>query len=210
MTDTKKISNVISVSIFLQAIIISVIYLYTRINKWNISEALTIFIYPIYSISIMAFVLTSCMVSLIYFAVNLVKTKKIYSYIPILINILAIVIAITFFNENKLREYNFLKYEDEREHIINLIERGELQPNDSGRIEIPEHLQNEEIARNGYVQLISYTPKTGVYFCTFSGLLETSSGYIYFSDKISTDKLSHDDIILFNDYGENWYFSSTN
>lgn len=209
MTDRKKVSNITSVFIFVQAIVISVAYLYSRANKWNLQEVFTIFIYPVYSIGIIGIMIVSSILSMIYFSIYLVKMKKIYSCIPILINIIAIVIALTFFNEVQLRENNFINYKDEREYIIHLIENGELQPDDSGKIEIPENLKNSKMERNGYVRFIKYESKIGIYFCTFAGLLETSSGYIYFSDKIESNEFDDENLILLNTYDENWYFCST-
>jgi len=209
MTNVKKFFNVTNAVIFVQSIIISSVYLYTRINKWNLQEMLTIFIYPFYSIGIIGIMFISCMVSTIYFIAHLVNMKKAYSGIPLLTNVIVIVIAITFFNENGLRGNNFVRYKNDREYIINLIEKGKLQPDDKGKIEIPESLRNSEMERNGYVRFIKYGSEIGVYFCVFTGLLETSSGYIYFSDKISVDKISSENITLFNNYEENWYFCST-
>ena len=74
-----------------------------------------------------------------------------------------------FFGEEQLIDYNFYKYQAEREEVVRQILLGNLQPDNSGDINLPEELQNEEMARGGYVCCVTYLSRKGIYFCTFSG-----------------------------------------
>ena len=114
-----------------------------------------------------------------------------------------------FFNESKLREYIFSKYQSEREEVVELILSSELEVDDNGIIELPMELRNEEMVRNGRVCLINSSSGVGIYFCTFTGLLETSSGFIYFTDSLESKPVSGDEIVVFVEYANDWYFCST-
>ncbi len=81
----------------------------------------------------------------------------------------------------KLREYNFEKYQNEREEIVELILQGKMLPDENGIILLPERLKNEEMARGGYVYLTE-------------NIFNIDSGR---------------NIILQSEYLENWYFCGT-
>lgn len=85
------------------------------------------------------------------------------------------------FNEMKLREYNFKKYQNERTEIVELILQGEMLPDENGIISLPESLKNEEMARDGYVYLTE-------------NIFNIDSGI---------------NITLQSEYLENWYFCGT-
>jgi len=130
-----------TILIFFQSIIISGLWLHYKIERWNIWEELTVFIAPFYIMFISGLLIISFLISLIYFAIELVKTQKGYTAIPVLINLLVLLIGFTFFNEIKLREYNFNKYADVRNEIIEMIVEGELSIDEKGRIEIPKYYE---------------------------------------------------------------------
>ena len=108
----------------------------------------------------------------------------------------------------KLREYNFKKYQEDREEIIELILQKELMPNKNGIVELPEWLKDEEMARSGRVYIVQYKLKTGIYFCTFSGVLDSSAGFVYLLDD-TFDVDFYNDVTLQNQYQDNWYFCGT-
>ena len=160
----------------------------------------------------------SFLISLIYFAIELVKTQKGYTAIPVLINLLVLLIGFTFFNEIKLREYNFNKYADVRNEIIEMIVEGELSIDEKGRIEILNTMKSDEVERRGYVELFRYGNQIGGYFCSATGILGNSSGYLYLfsNDELDFDLLSENIFISLNrkvtlaqNYGEKWYFCIT-
>lgn len=207
---SKKQDWIVCGIIFVQSIVINIIYLYSQINKWNLIEEMTVFIYPFYKILIIVLTVFSFLVSVIYFFKKFLKERKYYVCIPVFISVVAFITVHIFFCETKLREYNFYKYREKREEIVRQILHGELAPNDRGIIELPEELQDEEMAREGYVYVVNYLANEGIYFCTFSGLLETSSGYMYLTDESNIVNSSSEEIVVLEKYEERWYYCSTN
>lgn len=192
----------------LMASIAGSIYMYCKMEKWNIIENITAFLYPLFVIAHTFFLLILALILLIYFVKKLVYTHKIYFIFPLLILLSFYLFSNIFFNEMKLREYNFKKYQEDREEIIGLILQNELILDENGIIELPECLRNEKMARGGRVYIVQYKSKTGIYFCTFSGVLDSSAGFVYLlDDAFEVDP--YNEITLQNQYQDNWYFGGT-
>lgn len=206
----KKKEWIVYSIVLIQSLVINVIYAYSQINKWNLIEQMTLFIYPFYKILIIGLSVISFLISAIYFIKKFLKIKRFYVCIPLLISVVFFIIVHIYFGEEQLIDYNFYKYQAEREEIIRQILLGDLQPDNSGVINLPEELQNEEMARGGYVCYVTYLSKKGIYFCTFSGLLETSSGYMYLTDSVNRIDGSDEEIVVIKEYENGWYYCSTN
>ena len=194
---------------FFQSFFIGSLYLYSRMEKWNLEEGLTVFFYPLFALSIGFVVVSSVAASFIYFIKKIISKKKIYYIAPLFVGITFIIIANLLFNEMKLRDYNFKKYQAERQKIVELVIKEELVPDDTGRITLPKEMQNDEMARGGSVYIVQYKSKTGIYFCTFSGVLESSAGFVYLLDDMEGAYLQNT-IIIHEQYADNWYFCGTN
>lgn len=83
-------------------------------------------------------------------------------------------------------------------------------PDERGIVDLPEYLKDEGMARGGRVYIVRYKLETGVYFCTFSGVMDSSAGFVYLTDEISdVDFYNNNDISLQNQYQDNWYFCGT-
>jgi len=212
-----RTSNWGFILVFFQSISISGFWLHSRIDKWNMEEELTIFLAPLYRIFVSGLLVISFVISLIYFAAKLAKTRKGYVAIPVLLNVIVLIIGVAFFNEIKLREYNFNKYIDIRNEILEMIVEGELSINEKGQAEIPQDIESGEVERYGYVVLFKYGDQIGGYFCTSTGLLGTSSGYIYlFSEEELDLNLFSENVIIFQNreiilhqsYEGGWYFGT--
>ena len=184
------------------------IYMYCKVEKWNLEESMTVFLYPFLAVALIFLNLILVLIFLIYFVNKLVRTHKIYYVLPLLISFSFYLVSSIFFNELKLREYNFKKYQEDREEIIELILQKELIPNENGIVELPEWLKDEEMARSGRVYIVQYRLKTGIYFCTFSGVLDSSAGFVYLLDD-TIDVDLYNDVTLQNQYQDNWYFCGT-
>lgn len=206
----KKKEWIIYSIVLIQSFVINVIYAYSQINKWNLIEQMTLFIYPFYKILIISLSAISFLISAIYFVKKILKRKRFYVCIPLLISVVFFIIVHIFFGEEQLIDYNFYKYQAEREEVVRQILLGNLQPDNSGDINLPEELQNEEMARGGYVCYVTYLSRKGIYFCTFSGLLETSSGYMYLTDSVNGIDGSDEKIVVIKEYENGWYYCSTN
>ena len=184
------------------------IYMYCKVEKWNLEESMTAFLYPFFAILLIILFLILGFIFLIYFVKKLVHTHKVYFILPLLTLFFFYLVSNIFFNEMKLREYNFKKYQGDRENIIELIQQKELIPNENGIVELPEWLKEEEMARGGRVYIVQYKLKAGIYFCTFSGVLDSSAGFVYLLDD-TFDVNFYNDVTLQNQYQDNWYFCGT-
>lgn len=184
------------------------IYMYCKVEKWNLEESMTVFLYPFFAVALIFLNLILILIFLIYFVNKLVRTHKIYYVLPLLISFSFYLVSSIFFNELKLREYNFKKYQEDREEIIELILQKELIPDENGIVELPEWLKDEEMARSGRVYIVQYQLKTGIYFCTFSGVLDSSAGFVYLLDD-TFDVDFCNGVTLHNQYQDNWYFCGT-
>lgn len=195
-------------TMFLQSFVIGSFYLYSRMEKWNLEESLTVFLYPLFALSIGFMIVISVAASFIYFIKKIISKKKIYFIAPLFVGIAFIMIANLLFNEMKLRDYNFKKYQAERQKVVELVIKEELVPDDTGRITLPKEMQNDEMTRGGSVYIVQYKSKTGIYFCTFSGVLESSAGFVYLLDEIEGAYLQNT-ISIHEQYADNWYFCGT-
>ena len=184
------------------------IYMYCKAEKWNLEESMTVFLYPFFAIALTIFLWILGFIFFSYFVNKLVHTHKVYFIFPLLILCSLYLASNIFFNELKLREYNFKKYQGDREEIIELIQQKELIPNENGIVELPEWLKEEEMARGGRVYIVQYKSKAGVYFCTFSGVIDSSAGFVYLLDD-TFDVVPENDVTLQNQYQDNWYFCGT-
>lgn len=191
------------------SICISILYVYCRINKWNLEEKMTIFIYPIFALFMGFLMICTILLMISYFIVKAMKTKKMYYSIPSICIMSSLIISSFFFNDQKLREYNFNRYKSEREYIVSLVLNDTLVPDEKGCILVPDEINVEEITRNRKVYIVDTGSASGIYFCNFMGLLETSSGYLYLTNR-KWDYYTQDNIILKKQYNKNWYYCATN
>lgn len=140
----------------LQAAVVSGFYFYSKAHKWNIREEMTVFIYPFFSLLVTVLLIFSALFTLAYSVQKVKETKKIYFLLPMVLMVILVGMAATLFSESNLREYNFAKYQEAREAIVESVLKGELLPNESGVVSLPENMQDEEMARGGQVYIVSY------------------------------------------------------
>ena len=99
---------------------------------------------------------------------------------------------------------------ERRETVVAEILSGELQADEMGTIELPDAEQYHDISDSDRVVLLSDDGKRGIYFYTFSGLLESSRGYIYITDDLPEESCNiYYDIVNLEHYEGNWYSCST-
>lgn len=192
----------------LQASAVGGFYVYSKAEKWNIREKMTVFIYPFFKILVMVLVVLSILFTLAYSVQKVKETKKIFFLLPMVIMVFLVGIAATLFSESKLREYNFAKYREARETIVASVLEGELLPDTNGVISLPKEMQSEEMARGQKVYLVSNNGQSGIYFCTFTGVMESSAGYVFLTDR-KFDVSMNNDIVLQKQYEKGWYYCGT-
>lgn len=139
----------------------------------------------------------------------MIHTKKCRYSIPFFILLFLIAVSNKYLNEIKLREYNFKKYELHRQEVVEQILEGSLKPDDTGTVHLPITLKNEEMAKSGCVYIVEYRDKKGIYFCTFSGIMDSSAGFVFLTKDFDNNANLNNTIILHEQYNENWYYCGT-
>lgn len=94
--------------------------------------------------------------------------------------------------------------------VVSEILSGKLKADETGTILLPQEEQYQDISDGNRVILVSDDGKRGIYFYIFSGLLESSRGYIYITDELPEEECnSNYDIVNLEYYKGNWYSCST-
>lgn len=190
--------------IVIQALFFSMSFMVLQIFKWKIRESLTVFIYPIFKIIVICLLVASLVVSAVY-AITKISEQKRKVLVPLVVQIVIIVFTGTFFNENMLRYYNYKLYEDERTALVEDIINGDVQTDEMGNVLYDESYGlNKEL----FIKLIDNGEQKGVYFCTFSGLTDSSSGYFYSLDE-KVKYMSDYDFKVIKDFEEDWFYIGT-
>jgi len=104
---------------------------------------------------------------------------------------------------------NFEQYFNERTEIVKMIESSDLTFSENGIITLPDKYVH--VSDGGEALVGSYNGKVFVYFWTSRGILESSKGYLYFSDIIFPEDfppIGHD-FVNMRDLGDGWYSCST-
>lgn len=117
-----------------QAVFCGGIYMYSRMEKWNLTEKYTLFMYPFLVLLIAGYVFITFVVSVCYFVLKIVHTGKLYFCIPVLLLVGIVTYSVIQFNELNLRMQNFTQYQEERNEIVTIIMEGELVPDENGDI----------------------------------------------------------------------------
>lgn len=111
--------------------------------------------------------------------------------------------------------YNISKSDEDEiwnrmEKVVSEILSGKLKADETGTILLPQEKQYQDISDDNRVILVSDDEKRGIYFYTFSGLLESSRGYIYIVDELPEEGCnSNYDIVNLEHYKGNWYSCAT-
>ena len=201
---TSATQNITYWVIVLQALFFSMSFMVLQIFKWRIRESLTAFIYPVFKIIVICLLVASLVVSAVY-AITKIQEQKRKVVVPFVIQIVIIVFTCTFFNENMLRYYNYKLYEDERTELVEAIINGDVQVDEMGNV-----LYDESYGLNSelFIKLIDNGEQKGVYFCTFSGLTDSSSGYFYSLDE-AVKYMADYDFKIIKDFEGDWFYIGT-
>lgn len=190
--------------IVLQALFFSMSFMLLQIFKWRIRESLSAFLYPIFKIIVICLLVASLVISAVY-AITKIQEQKRKVLLPLFVQIVIIIFTCTFFNENMLRYYNYKQYKDERTALVEDIINGDVQTDETGNVLYDEaYGLNSEI----FIKLIDNGEQKGVYFCTFSGLTDSSSGYFYSLGEELYYMVDYDFKVI-KDLDEDWFYIGT-
>lgn len=190
--------------IVMQALFFSMSFMLLQIFKWRIRESLTVFIYPIFKIIVICLLVTSLVVSAVY-AITKIQEQKRKVLVPLVVQLVIIVFTCVCFNENMLRYYNYKIYKDERSALVEDIMNGDVQVDEMGNVlyDASYNLDSET-----FIKLIDNGEQKGVYFCTFSGITNSSSGYFY-SIGEELYYMADYDFKVIKDFDEDWFYIGT-
>lgn len=174
-------------------------------NKFvEIERALTIFIMPLLLIGM---VLLGLIILIVVIIVAIAAKKNLMCYLCVPISVALIMLNIMIYLNPSSRRENFEEYLTVREEIVNAILEGDMKESGPGVIELPD--MYEGVSDGNRLLLVDYNGKTGIYFYTFAGLLESSSGYIYFTDRLTKEECIRVDLVNIEHIQDNWYSCST-
>lgn len=147
---------------------------------------------------------------LLLLSVQFFRATKYKKPVFLIINIsVLLVFGVVFLASIPIRRENDKKLWEERNKIVSQIESGELNP-ESGIVYLDESSVNEQISDSCRVILAMDGENPGIYFFEYAGMLESSSGYIYYSDLIkANDCLQGMRFINKEKIEGNWYRCST-
>ena len=104
--------------------------------------------------------------------------KKIIICIGTLIVIISVITGVLL-----VKQIGFEEKKEQYELVVTMIKNGEIQVQPNGIIVLPNELR--KISHSGECVIVEVNDKTAIYFYSFRGILESSRGYLYFTDKIS-------------------------
>ena len=130
--------------------------------------------------------------------------------IPVLIQVVILGGAIVIFSQTNLRRINFLMYDKERRAVAEAFESNEIQCDKYGELLVEDSVSDKLCADGSAIRIIDGGNMRGIYFCTFTGVLESSEGYLYVIDKELGDvQIYNCKIVVQEDYGDGVYFIGT-
>jgi hypothetical protein len=169
--------------IFWLSIIASIVATSINIFRWSLIEILTPFLEPMLELAIYGFFLIIIIWSFI-FGLMKMKSQKIKAFIPIIINIAAVIIIFVVPFTAITTKMDFYFHINEREDVIEKITNGELISNVSyndSLINLPAKYKN--LSKGGGNIVVEYENKNpNVFFFTFRGVIDNFSGFAYMSD----------------------------
>ena len=190
--------------IVLQALFFCMSFMVLQIFKWRIRESLTVYIYPIFKIIVICLLGASLVISAVY-AITKIQEQKRKVLLPLAVQLVIIVFTCVCFNENMLRYYNYKLYKDERSALGEDIMNGDVQVDEMGNVLYDESYGlNKEL----FIKLIDNGEQKGVYFCTFSGITNSSSGYFYSIGEELYYTADYDFKVI-KDFDEDWFYIGT-
>lgn len=155
------------------------------------------------------------LISVIVSLVSLYRKRKLgkVAWLPIGINIAAILIVFFVpFTELWLK-VNFALYKADREKVVQEVYSGNLQPNvrkNSPLIKLGSNYPNLSVGGNEFV-VQEYNGRKYVFFFTFRGILDNYSGFLYVPDggdpKLYSD-LNEEDSTQIVKYDDHWFYAS--
>lgn len=133
--------------------------------------------------------------------------KVLFFLIPFMIVVIAIGISI-------FGQTDFHIYKAKRESVVDMIADGSIEVMPSGCIILPDNLK--KLSDSGECYLVEFENTSAIYFYSFRGLLESSKGYLFITDKISysdyidtANYAASRDFVNLVELEPNWYSCST-
>lgn len=175
---------------------------------WDIIDIITPFLIWIPTI----FFLVTTVIFLIYSVVYATKNAKYIkqkAFIPLLIIIASILLAVFFPFTNTILNLDFKLNYEARNEVVELIEDEELKPDSSNAnlITLPQKYKNLSKG-GGEVMIESFIDHDAYLFYTFRGVLDNYSGFIYDPSELALPELGREYFEV-TKLSESWYYCTS-
>lgn len=111
----------------------------------------------------------------------------------IIVALCIVTITALLLNSDEAPETSVAQQIEQYESVIDMVKNGSIEVRSNGLVVLPEELRN--LSDTGECFIVKFRDKTAIYFYSFRGILESSKGYLYV-----TDKLCYKDYINTNIY----------
>lgn len=194
--------------VFVSAIVTSLLFLFVAAFATEITNVLSVFIAPFPMLAIgLAFVIS--LISSIAFVVRKQRYRSLRAFVPLLIHVVAIAIALTVpFTEIKI-DLDWRMNLNRRIEVVRMIEEGELKPESEetpNLISLPRGYRRTSKG-GGKVLVERKGDATCVIFYFYRGILGHFSGFMYRSDDSQPEDGDFGgERIHFQKQQEHWYW----
>lgn len=173
-----KTKNIIHLIISIIILIVSIVF---SLCKWKLFDINPIADFLVFIINIQLWIFT--IFFMIFAAIKLRGRKRLT---VIFIYFFCIVLHIIFYSDYFHMHINYIRNRQIRQQVVERIEAGDFELDKNYNIILTDDEQRC-ISKNGFVGLVNTNAGYGVYFCMWPGLIDSSSGFVYFID--STDNI---------------------
>lgn len=188
-------------SIYASIFTVAIVVLYEEL-VYNFSIFFMPLIYFFFAVTLFASIITSVVFIL------LDKPTKIRSSIPLWLVIATISIIFVAPIREMKRDMNFEKLLPQRLEVVEYVIGNEVIINTGGLISLPQ--KYKKTSDSGQILLCQKNDEIIIYFFTNRGLLESSSGYIYFTQLTVENKdYTTQDFKIIKNLGKGWAYIST-
>ena len=119
--------------------------------------------------------------------------KKFLLIFCIIVALCIVAITALLLNRDEAPEISVAQQIEQYESVVDMVKNGSIKVKSNGLVVLPEELRY--LSDTGECFIVEFRDNTAIYFYSFRGILESSKGYLYV-----TDKLCYKDYINTNKY----------
>ena len=190
------------------SIILSILLFLFHWYLWDIIDLVTPFLILVPIIIILVFVAFVLIYTIVY-AAKEIKALKLRACIPLLIIVLSIMfnLLVPFTKANL--DFNFKLNINARNKVVELIENGELKPEETNENMIALPSKYKRLSKgDGEVMIDCFDNHNAYIFFTYRGIIDNYSGFVYDSDEAALQELSREYFEV-EKLCDSWYYCAS-